>query len=112
MIIATDFDGTLHFPIPGRRGIGRPNTPLIQKLIELRANNNDVILWTCREGDNLDEAVQWCKAQGLEFDAINDNIPRIKEEHLQRFGTLGRKIYADVYVDDRASSPREFVVWF
>lgn len=112
MIIAVDFDGTLHFPIPGKRCIGRPNTPLIEKLIDLRANNNEVILWTCRDGDSLDEAVQWCKAQGLEFDAVNDNTEKTKEEHLRLFGSLGRKIYANVYIDDRASSPREFVVWF
>ena len=112
MIIAVDFDGTLHFPIPGKRCIGRPNLPLIEKLIELRANNNEVILWTCRDGDSLDEAVQWCKAQGLEFDAINDNTEKTKEEHLRLFGSIGRKIYANVYIDDRASSPREFVVWF
>ena len=112
MIIAVDFDGTLHFPIPGKRCIGRPNTPLIEKLIDLRANNNEVILWTCRDGDSLDEAVQWCKAQGLEFDAVNDNTEKTKEEHLRLFGSLGRKIYANVYIDDRASSPRDFVVWF
>ena len=112
MIVAVDFDGTLHFPKRGGQGIGQPNTKLINKLKELKANNNELILWTCRDGATLDEALQWCDEQGLEFDAINDNIPRIKESHTQQFGSCGRKIFAHVYLDDKAVSPNEFLYMF
>ena len=112
IIIAVDFDKTLHFPKPGGYGIGTPNTKLIKKLIELKENHNEIILWTCRDGETLDEAVAWCKEQGLEFDAINENLPRIIESHMEKFGSMGRKISADVYIDDRAVSPNEFLMWF
>lgn len=96
MRIAVDFDGTLHsgsYPF-----IGNPNLDLIQKLIEGRKNGDKVILWTCREDALLETAVEWCKTYGLEFDAVNDNLPG---DHANP-----RKIFADVYIDDRAL-PRE-----
>lgn len=112
MIIAVDFDGTLHFSRGGKDGIGTPNTPLINKLIDLKNAGNDLILWTCRHDDSLQEAVNWCKEQGLYFDAVNDNIESIKESHTEIYGACGRKIYANVYIDDKAISPKEFVTWF
>ena len=46
----------------------------------------------------LENAVDWCISQGLEFDAINENVPEI----IERFGSNSRKIYADLYFDDKA----------
>ena len=98
-IYAVDFDGTLcknSWP-----DIGKPNRVLIPALLELRANGDKLILWTCRTGDLLVEAVSWCKEQGLEFDAVNENLPEI----IGQFGTESRKVFADVYVDDKVISP-------
>ena len=98
-IYAVDFDGTLcenEWP-----GIGKPNYTLIQILKALRENGNKIILWTCRTTDRLNEAVAWCKEQGLEFDAVNENLPEI----IGQFGTESRKVFADVYVDDKVISP-------
>jgi len=92
MIIAVDFDGTLcvnEWP-----KIGRANMSTVDKLIDLRAAGHKVILWTCREGELLEQAVQWCILRGLEFDAVNENI--IKTE-----GKDTRKVWADVYIDDK-----------
>lgn len=97
-IYAVDFDGTLcrdEFP-----NIGEPNSILIEYLKELRKVGGKVILWTCRVGRKLDEAVEWCKEKGLEFDAINSNLPEV----LAFYGREGRKIYADFYIDDKAAS--------
>ena len=55
-----------------------------------------MILWTCREGKYLDEAKEWCRARGLEFDAINDNVP----EAIEEMGYNSRKILADEYWDN------------
>ena len=99
MIYAVDFDGTLcSYKWPD---IGIPNKPLIYILAEKRKHGHSVILWTCRVGDKLKEAVDWCKEQGLEFDAINENIPEIRK----KFDTDSRKIFANVYIDDRAVAP-------
>ena len=98
-IYAVDFDGTLcedSWP-----DIGKPNCILIPALLELRANGNKLILWTCRTGDLLVEGVSWCKKQGLEFDAINENLP----ETIGQFGSESRKVFADIYIDDKAISP-------
>ena len=95
-IIAVDFDGTLckdKWPY-----IGEPNLPLLHWLIARRAMGDKVILWTCRCGEMLDKAVAWCKARGLELDAINENLP----ENVEQYGNDCRKIYADIYLDDKA----------
>ena len=101
MTIAVDFDGTL--ADTDATNIYSPNTKLINYLIARKEKGDKVILWTCREGSRLDQAVEWCKKQGLEFDAINDNLPWLK-----RFGLNPRKIAADYYIDDAAINKMEF----
>ena len=45
----------------------------------------------------------WCRKWELEFDAVNENLPEI----IERYGSDGRKIYADVYIDDKSCFPWE-----
>ena len=95
MIIACDFDGTLckhEFP-----NIGSPNIEVINFIKRLKNQGHKIILWTCRDGKYLDEAVNWCKNFGLEFDTVNDNIQEVKDNFVQ----LSNKVYADIYIDDR-----------
>jgi len=97
-VIATDFDGTLcenKWP-----DIGEPNEEVICYLKEQQAAGAKIILWTCRVGEQLEEAVRWCYDQGLIFDAINENLP----ERIAMFGTDPRKIGADEYIDDRMNT--------
>ena len=85
MVIAVDFDGTLcenKWP-----EIGEPIQHRIKWMKSLRAHDNKVILWTCREGMHLVDAIVWCADHGLFFDAVNDNL----EEHKKRFGRNSRK---------------------
>lgn len=99
-IIAVDFDGTLctnNWP-----DIGEPNWWLIDLLRDCREDGNcKLILWTCRTGDKLDKAVEWCKKYDLCFDAVNENLPELIKE----FGEDTRKIFANIYIDDRACNP-------
>lgn len=92
---AVDFDGTLS------RGVypatGEPNRELIDYLRARRAAGDKVILWTCREGEALQAAVEYCRLYDLEFDAINDNT----EENKARYDNNCRKVAADFYIDDR-----------
>ena len=97
-IIAVDFDGTLcenKWP-----GIGAPNIPLFNYLFLRKKNGAKLILWTCRTGERLAEAIKWCGEHGLYFDAINEDIPDVISE----FGPSGRKVFATEYIDDRAST--------
>lgn len=96
MIIAVDFDGTLasdKFP-----DIGEPNIKLINAIKRLYKKGHEIILWTSREGRALQNALDWCREQGLEFHKVNDNLDRIKEQYNMNV----RKVFADVYIDDKA----------
>lgn len=110
-ILAVDFDGTLcedKFP-----EIGASNSCLISALINLKRDKQDsvkLILWTCRDNNtperHLDRAVAFCKEQGLEFDAVNENLPEVKA----LFGNNDtRKVYADKYLDDKNLSIKDFL---
>ena len=96
-IVAVDFDGTLsldsEYP-----NIGRFNTHLYEALMKLKGIGWSIVLWTCREGKELKEAVEWCKMNGLEFDAINENPPEVPFK--------SRKVVADMYIDDNAYMPK------
>jgi len=97
-IYAVDFDRTLTIGEYKYPETGRPNVGLFHYLIEKQKAGNDIILWTCREGAELDTAVSYCRQMGLEFNAVNDNLPRMKEA----WGNNPRKVFADHYIDDRA----------
>ncbi|RGZ70586.1 hypothetical protein DW976_09405 [Lachnospira eligens] len=84
------------------RIIGEPNLRLINKLLKLQRNGYKIILWTCREGEPLHKAIEWCKEFNLVFDAMNDNLPEIKE----LYGNNSRKISCDIYIDDRSYIPK------
>ena len=99
-VIAVDFDGCLctnRWPM-----IGKANTGVIQALIYLRSRGTKIILWTCRTGALLEQAVAWCTRHGLRFDAVNHNLP----EHVAQYGSDTRKVHADEYWDDRAVTVR------
>jgi len=96
-IIAVDFDGTLFatdYP-----DILWPIRKVIKWCRQRKREGCCLILWTCREGKALEEAVDACRSVGLEFDYINQNAPEIIELH---GGSDCRKIYADIYLDDHA----------
>jgi hydroxymethylpyrimidine pyrophosphatase-like HAD family hydrolase len=92
--IAIDFDGTIvehKYP-----EIGKENLFAFQTLKELEKRGAQLILWTFRTGKELDDAVEFCRKNGIEFYAINKNYP---EEILN--DTISRKIDADIYIDDK-----------
>lgn len=98
-VYAVDFDKTLsmaRYP-----DVGEPNTLLFKMLIEEQKKGAIIILNSCRTGEALVKAVQFCNDNGLIFDAINDNADSI----IEKFGDNPRKISADVYIDDKALKP-------
>lgn len=95
MNIAIDFDGTIvehEYP-----EIGREKPFAIETLKLLQKENHRLILWTVREGELLDEAVEYCRNRGLEFYAVNCNNP----EETTDSPTYSRKLQVDLFVDDR-----------
>lgn len=99
VIYAVDFDGTLSF---GRfPGVGDPNENLFRFLKEEQQRGARLILNTCRTGDDLAVAVEYCRDHGLEFEFVNENLPEL----IELYGGDTRKINADFYIDDKAVNP-------
>jgi hypothetical protein len=96
MVIAVDFDGTIvehRYP-----AIGKELPFAIETLRKLAEEGHRLILWTVREGQYLDDAVEFCRSRGLEFYAVNRDYPEEEKENNQRFT---RKLKADLWIDDR-----------
>lgn len=96
MLIAVDFDGTIvehRYPEIG------PELPFaIETLKMLIKDHHRLILWSVREGQLLEEAVNWCRERGVEFYAVNRDYPEEEKEKNQHFS---RKLKVDLFIDDR-----------
>ncbi|MFM8837110.1 MAG: BT0820 family HAD-type phosphatase [Bacteroidota bacterium] len=93
--IAVDFDGTVvEHAYPA---IGHEMLFAFATLKRLQEKGHKLILWSIREGKTLQEAVDYCKANGVEFYAVNANFPG---EVLEP-GVSARKVNADIFIDDR-----------
>ena len=100
-IYAVDFDGTLcerAWP-----DIGAPKWRVIDLVKMLHRQGDKIILWTNRSGESLENALGWCRERGLEFDAVNANLP----EEIERWNSDPRKIGADAYIDDKAVNAQD-----
>ena len=101
-IVAVDYDGTLTtenaYP-----AVGTPNVRAVEIMKRFRQMGGKVILWTLRTNKYLDDAVESMKALGLEFDAINEDLPAQKDAWLAEHPecAISRKTFADLYIDDR-----------
>lgn len=96
MIIAVDFDGTIvehKYP-----AIGNEIPFATETLKQLIRDHHKLILWSVREGDLLQEAVDWCRERGVEFFAVNKDFPEEQQTEEHHFS---RKIKADLFIDDR-----------
>ncbi len=97
MTIAVDFDGTIvehRYP-----AIGREIPFAIETLKKLQqVHHHRLILWSVREGELLEEAVNFCRERGLEFYAVNRDYPEEEEGNNAHFS---RKLKADLFIDDR-----------
>lgn len=101
-IIAVDFDGTL-ISEDYEGNITYINHELIRILKERKNLGDKLILWTCRGGEWLKQAVEFCKDHGLEFDAVNENVKGFT------YSNVSCKVVADIYIDDKSIQPNEFI---
>lgn len=94
-IIAVDFDGTV--VDDGYPKIGKPKLFAFETLKQLTAQGHRLVLWTYRSGKELNEAVDFCRENGVEFYAVNSSFEgEIFDQEKQ-----SRKINADLFIDDR-----------
>ena len=95
LIIAFDFDGTVvqnQWP-----DIGEPFPGTIDILRNWQYRFN-LILWTCRINEYLDMAIEFLHCNGITNFVVNRNVENLGFE-------TSNKIFADVYIDDRAMIP-------
>lgn len=95
MIIAVDFDGTLcSGPYPA---IGDPVPDAVKIMQMLHDDGHTLIIWTCRCGGLLIDAINWMLQNKIPFDRVNDHDPL----NLEKYKSHARKVYAHVYIDDK-----------
>tara|TARA_Y100000385_G_C12707418_1_gene473135 strand:+ start:155 stop:565 length:411 start_codon:yes stop_codon:yes gene_type:complete len=92
--LAIDFDGTIVEDAYPK--IGKPKIFAFETLKKLQQDGHRLILWTYRYGKTLQEAVDFCKENGLEFYAVNCSFPNELCDPKK-----SRKINADLFIDDR-----------
>ena len=105
-VVAVDFDGTL-FTEDKYPAVGDPIEVTINYVKYLKSHGVELILWTCREGKILEDAVEACKSVGIEFDAINQNL----QWRIDKYNYDCRKIGADLYIDDKAFDFNHVAEW-
>ena len=92
VVICVDFDGTCvtnEYP-----EIGKDVPNCIEVLKKLNEKKVNIILLTQRDGKKLTDAVEWFKKNDIKLYGINDNPS-------QSSWNKSRKVYADLYIDDR-----------
>jgi hydroxymethylpyrimidine pyrophosphatase-like HAD family hydrolase len=92
ILFAVDFDGTIvehKFP-----AIGKIIGNSVDILIRLQKKGHKIILWTCRTGMLLQEAVEFLADNGFNPDAINNNYTSMADMAYP-------KVFAEWYIDDR-----------
>ena len=94
MIIAIDFDGTI--AQHDGDGIGSVLPGAIHTIRSIQKKHT-TILWTCRGGIWLDEAVEWLKNYGIVFNKVNENVHALTNRGEEYWP---RKIFAHYYIDD------------
>lgn len=96
MTIAVDFDGTIvehRYPKIGEE------IPFATETLKILAQErHKLILWTVREGELLEEAIEWCRQRGVFFYSVNKDYPEEEKSH----NGFSRKLKADLFIDDRS----------
>ena len=96
MTIAIDFDGTIVEHKYPKIGSEIPfATDTLKMLIK---EGHRLIFWSDREGELLQEAVEWCHTKGVDFWAVNKDYP---EEEKDKNNHFSRKLKVDMFIDDR-----------
>jgi len=92
MIIAVDFDGTCvehEYPDIG------PDVPgAVDVLLDLVAAGHELIIWTMRDGEELEDAEVWWKEREILYIGANRNP--------DQYWTSSPKVYSHLYIDDAA----------
>ena len=95
--ITVDFDNTCaleDFPL-----VGTDVPYAAETLKRLASNGIKLILWTCRQNEQLKDAVEWFRRNDIPLFGVNED-PQPDETRAALYG-IPRKIIGDFNIDDR-----------
>lgn len=95
VILAIDFDGTI--AVADYPGIGAPKKNVSKVLNRLHEEGFVIIIWTCREGDHLNQIGDWMIEHDIPWYDMNHHHEDVKNH----FVNDTRKVAADIYIDDK-----------
>lgn len=100
LIVAVDFDGTISTD-PNMATLENLQLhPHCKRVLERMCDQGiRLILWTCRTGKAMEDAMTFLNDNGMLhlFEQVNDHISEIHD----KYPLASRKIAADVYIDDK-----------
>ncbi|AZU98894.1 hypothetical protein pW2_60 [Bacillus phage pW2] len=101
--VAVDFDGTLvHDNCYPSTGKFKENA--VHTLKRIIAEGGEIVIWTCRNGKEQEEKIiDKLTSVGIYDFKINQPFDHFVNEY---GGDNARKIFADVYIDDRSIHAR------
>lgn len=91
MVIAVDFDGTIVEDAYPK--IGEPKMFVFETLREIQKHRHQLILSTTRTGKELEEAIEFCALNGIQFYAVNNSFPEEKFD-----GSASRKLNCELFI--------------
>ena len=97
LIIAVDFDDTICKCNPDY-SIGELLPDAKEIINKWHEQGIYIIIWTCRTNETQIDAEVFLKEQGINYDKINDHSCYTYRD----WPNPGRKVYADIYIDDKS----------
>jgi hydroxymethylpyrimidine pyrophosphatase-like HAD family hydrolase len=94
-IISIDYDDTIVYADYPNIGVIKPFAALV--INQLYSEGHTIIINTCRSGEHETAAAQYLTDKGVKFHHINENHP----DNIAQYDSDSRKIFADVYIDDK-----------
>jgi hypothetical protein len=102
--IAVDFDNTIAYDAYPEIGEFKPHAVrVLKKILE---HGGELGIWTCRTGEQAEKVKAKLLGADIQYHAFNENFA----SSLEYFPDDSRKIFADVYIDDRANFIKE-ICW-
>lgn len=105
-IISIDYDDTIVYADYPEVGVLKPYAREV--INQLYNEGHTIIINTCRSGDHQQMAAMYLHDMGIKFHHINENHP----DNIAMYDSDSRKIFADIYVDDKqlGGLPESWVV--
>lgn len=93
---AIDFDGTIAYDAYPNIGELIPGAK--ETMAKIRELGGQIVIWTCRTDEALENAIKFLADNGIEYDKFNESF----DHNVNLYGNDTRKVYADIYIDDRS----------